>query len=320
MSEHLFGDPPLAMTEAEALRLTMPQRKARLDDLIAEAKGLVAEAIAAHITDEGKAVAAVVVLFSGGNDSTVLAHLFRRQATHAAHAHTTIGIEETRDFVRNTCEEWGLPLLERKPPREQDHYRNLVLEQGFSKKGERLGGFPGPAMHFKMFARLKQRALEQIQRELVVDPHKERVVFIAGRRRQESSRRANIPDMERKGSRVFVSPLVNWTKADLNTYRLHYDVPVNRVSDLIHMSGECLCGAFASPGEREEVGYWFPEFLEEIAALEALLADRDDIPEHRKTWGWGADPALKSLDGPASQAGPLCSACDDRFQAALFPA
>ena len=34
---------------------------------------------------------------------------------NAIHANTTIGIEETRDFVRNTCEEWGLALMERKP-------------------------------------------------------------------------------------------------------------------------------------------------------------------------------------------------------------
>lgn len=299
---------PLAMTEREALSLTASQRKARLDDLIAESKGLLAEAIATHVTDEGKQVAAVVALFSGGNDSTTLAHLFRKTATHAAHANTTIGIERTRQYVRDTCADWGLPLIERTPPNDRDHYRALVLDQGF----------PGPGHHFKMFQRLKERALRQVARELNPTPRTHRIVFIAGRRRQESQRRANVPEMERRGSVVWVSPLVNWTKVDMNTYRLHYSVPVNEVSDLIHMSGECLCGSFASPNERTEVGWWFPEVFDRVAELEALLADRDDIPPHRRVWGWGADPANKGQrDAEPSKTGALCSSCDDRFQLTL---
>ncbi len=97
-----------------------------------------------RISRAGKSVAGVCVLFSGGNDSTALAHLFRSRATHAVHANTTIGLEPTRDFVRNTCEEWGLPLIEKTPPRETDHYKALVLDRGF----------PGPAHHYKMFQRL----------------------------------------------------------------------------------------------------------------------------------------------------------------------
>lgn len=300
----LFGDDRLAMTDAEVATLTRPKREARVADLVEEARDLLALAIEKHVTNDGRMVAATVVLYSGGNDSTTLAHIFRRDVDYAAHANTTIGIEETRDFVRNTCEEWGLPLIERKPPRIEDQYRALVLDQGF----------PGPAMHYKMFQRLKERALEQIRRELVANPRKERIVFLAGRRRQESARRANIPEMERRGSVVYVSPLVNWTKLDLNTYRLMAgDVPRNQASDLIHMSGECLCGAFAAPGERSEIDAWFPTALDEVRELEAMLADRADIPDHRKTWGWGADPALKALDGKPSKTGALCSSCDVRF-------
>jgi 3'-phosphoadenosine 5'-phosphosulfate sulfotransferase (PAPS reductase)/FAD synthetase len=299
---------PLALDPTDVARMTDTQRRIRVQSLMAQSRDYLSAAIDQHIAREGRMVAAIVVLFSGGNDSTTLAHLFRREADYAAHANTTVGIEETRDFVRNTCEEWGLPLIERKPPRESDHYRALVLDQGF----------PGPAMHFKMFQRLKERALMQVRSELVSNPRKERVVFIAGRRRTESQRRAHVPISERRGSVVWVSPLVNWTKLDLNTYRLMAgDVPRNQASDLIHMSGECLCGAFAAPGERAEIDQWFPLALEEIRELEALIADRDDIPDHRKTWGWGADPAKKALDGAPSKSGLLCSSCDDRFQTAL---
>lgn len=290
-------------------RLSRPEREARVTRLIAESYGILDRAIEEHVPLGKRTVAGIVILFSGGNDSTVLAHLFKGIATHAGHANTTIGIEQTREFVRSTCEEWGLPLMERTSKSERDSYRSLVLDQGF----------PGPGHHFKMYQRLKERALEQIQRELVLRPYRERVVFLAGRRRSESQRRSKIVESERNRSRVWVSPLVNWTKLDLNTYRLMQaaggdPVPVNEVSDLIHMSGECLCGAFASAGERAEVSSWFPEVFEEIAALEVEIADREDIPAHRRTWGWGADPALvEAAKTKASKVGAMCSSCEDRF-------
>jgi len=320
---------PLAMLPEQVALLGGKARERRALDLIEQSRDILSAAIEEHVWRDGRTVAATVVLFSGGNDSTTLAHLFRKDVDYFAHANTTIGIEETRDFVRNVSEEWGVQLLERMAPREQDHYRAQVLRDGF----------PGPAWHGRMFTRLKDRALEQIQRELVSNPRRERVVFIAGRRRTESARRKRIAAMERKGSRVYASPLVNWTKLDLNTYRLMHrpradwndsyvgrcgvswcrcsGVPRNRASDLIHMSGECLCGSFAAPGEREEIDHWFPLALAEVRELEALIADRDDIPWWRKTWGWGADPAKKALDGAASKAGVMCSSCDERFQSPI---
>lgn len=314
----------LAMSEAEVMYLTRPQREERLDDLVQQSQDILAAAIEQHVTNEGRIVAALTAGYSGGNDSTALVHMFRHQLDYALHANTTVGIESTRDFVRNTCEEWGLSLIERTPPREQDHYRALVLTHDRGKKGQALGGFPGPAMHFKMFQRLKERAIESIQAELVSNPRRERMVCILGRRRTESQRRAQVNAVDRRGSRVNVSPLINWTKADLNTYRLrNSDIPQNKASGLIHMSGECLCGSFASPGEREEIVYWFPGDFEQIAELEALLADRDDIPDHRKTWGWGSDPAKKAaeteylkrfaVEPEPETAGDMCSSCADRF-------
>ena len=127
MSADLFGVSEL--TAADVARFTGPQRLARLATLLDESTAILNQAIEQHITSDGKTVAGVVILFSGGNDSTTLAHMLRDRATHAAHANTTVGIEQTRDFVRNTCEEWGLPLIEKLPPNERDRYRALVLDQ-----------------------------------------------------------------------------------------------------------------------------------------------------------------------------------------------
>lgn len=272
----------------------------RVRRLINESHAILDEALATQIIGANRSVAGVVVLFSGGNDSTTLAHMFRKRATHAAHANTGIGIEQTRQYVRDTCADWGLPLVEKHPPAGST-YRELVLDQGF----------PGPAMHWKMYQRLKERCLEQVRNEIVKRPYKERVIFLAGRRSSESKRRNKLADqspIERKGSIVWVSPLVNWTKTDLNTYRMLFpDVPRNEVSDILHMSGECLCGAFAHSGELEEISDWYPHMAEEIRTLEREVEATGKFPVERCRWGWGAGKQKPS------KSGPLCSTCDDRF-------
>ncbi|MFD7077153.1 phosphoadenosine phosphosulfate reductase family protein [Nocardioides sp. NPDC059952] len=298
------------LTPSEVACLSRSQRAERVAELVQQANRILSNAISQHVLVDGRALAATVLLFSGGNDSTVLAHLMRSRATHAAHANTTIGIEATREFVRQNCREWDLPLLEFMAPREVDRYEALVLDQGI----------PGLGHHFKMYQRLKERALEEVRRQLVSDPRSQRVVFLAGRRRSESARRVAVPAAERRGSTVWVAPLVNWTKLDLNTYRLmNDDVPVNQVTDLIHMSGECLCGSFASPGEREELESWFPEFGQEIARLERAIADRTDIPAHRRRWGWGATVREAKLQETPSAVGQLCTSCDERSTAVTDP-
>ncbi len=292
----------LLLPGTEHIRMTMPQREARVRQLIVQAHRLLDEAIDTQVLADGRELVATALMFSGGNDSTVLAHLMRERVDHAVHANTGIGIEATREFVRATCATWGLPLIERRAPREVDSYRSFVLQHGF----------PGPAQHYRMYQRLKERVFAAVRNELLDSPYRQRVIYLGGRRRDESERRKDVPDVERRGSIVWVSPLVNWTKVDLNTYRLMHDgnVPINQVSDLIHMSGECLCGSFAKPGERDELEYWFPLDMQAIRDLEQQIARRTDIPPHRRTWGWGADPEnRRHRDARPSKTGLACSSC-----------
>ena len=293
----------------------------RIAELVADAHGLLDEAISREVYEAKRSLAGVVILFSGGNDSTTLAHLFKDRATHAAHANTGIGIEQTRQYVRDTAAGWGLPLIEAYP-RIGETYRDLVLGRVRASKPRTRpdgkvypGGFPGPAMHYFVYQRLKERALESVRRELVEYPYQQRVIFLAGRRADESGRRKGLGSkdpIERRGSTVWVSPLVNWTKVDLNAYRRVYaDVPRNEVSDLLHMSGECLCGAFAHSGELEEIEMWFPEVAAEIRQLEkevAEVAAEQGIAPERCKWGWGAGKEKPS------KVGDLCSSCDARFE------
>lgn len=304
---------PWSATPDDVARLTRPQREDRVKYLIISAHRLLASMIQHEITDQKRTLSAVAILYSGGNDSTTLAHLFRSVATHAVHANTGIGIPETRQFVRDTCASWGLPLIEEHPP---TSYRELVLDRGF----------PGPAHHWKMYQRLKERCIEQARKKLVPNPYRQRMIYLAGRRRSESERRSDLTFTDRRGSAVFVSPMLLWTKLDLNTYRLMMgDVPHNEVTDRLHMSGECLCGAFAHPNELEEIGLHYPGTRREIEELEAEVLETGKFPEWQCRWGWGADKdkilkALRTGMTPEqvgrmfrrSKVGFACSTCDSR--------
>lgn len=276
--------------------LTAPKREQRVVKLVEQANLIVDKAW--ELYAQGRMRAAWCVLYSGGNDSTVLAHLMRERVDFAVHANTTIGIEETRQFVRDTCANWGLELIERVAP---ISYRDLVLERGF----------PGPAMHYKMFQRLKERCLEQVRNELIINPRRERIMFIAGRRRAESKRRTNIPLYEPDGSIIWASPLAMWTKLDMNTYRLMVgDVPVNPVAEKLHMSGECLCGAFAKEDELDEIRFWYPNVAAEIEALEADVRAAGIKPPFCR-WGHGKGK-------PTQEVGKLCTSCQLTGQIPLW--
>lgn len=282
-------------------RLTRPEREARVYRLREHAWDRLEQARRFAETDGGvRRVAATVAMFSGGNDSTVLAHMFRERVTHVGVANTGIGIEQTRQYVRDCSASWGLPVLEKSPP-EGSTFRDMVLGLAVAKTGPNAGtriypgGFPGPGAHSLMFQRLKERAFEQIRNELVTNPYRERVVFLAGRRATESARRNRLAfkaPIERKKSIVWCAPLIDWTAMDLNAYRLAFpDTPVNQVSQMIHMSGECLCGCFAEENELGDIGLWYPAVRAEIEALEAevRLANPPGVQRNPRaaTWGWG---------------------------------
>jgi len=296
----------------------LPRLEADRDAIMDEARAVA--------TEGGYAIAAEVVLFSGGQDSTAVAHMFRDVATHYAHANTGIGIEETRQFVRDTVAAWGKPLIEKHPARS---YRDLVLGDAYATprpgskrydpeaevqdKQQIWEGFPGPPGHSIMYRALKENAMMQVRAELLKGKKKSRVIFIAGIRQAESTRRAKRPAVSRDGNIVWASPLLNWKKTDLNIYRrLHPDMPHNEITDLIHMSGECLCGAFAHENELEELEYWAsakPGIAAAVEAIHELEREAEARCITRCKWGFNARAAGEH---PAlSSSGRMCTTCQD---------
>lgn len=288
----------LKASNEDVLKLNHDERLERLQKLVDQSNEILDMAIDEFITSQDKKLSKKVVLFSGGNDSTALLYLMQDRLDCVVHVDTGTGVPDTLNYVIDTCKELNIELHIFSSD-EKDSYRNLVFQYGF----------PGPGQHFFAYQRLKERALRKARRYL--NTKGQRIVFISGKRRDESARRLNATPMTRVDSVVWVSPMVNWTKTDIETFRkTKPQMRKNSVTDLIHMSGECLCGAFAHKGEREEIKFFYPDVIEKIEQLEKEVKELGTIPEERCKWGWGAYREAR----PSKKTGELCSSCESSPQ------
>lgn len=249
---------------------------------------------------------AVVGLFSGGHDSFSACYInyIAQEHPRVVHIATGIGVQATEDYVVETCTRWRWPLW---------IYRASENVQASGKADPQLyddivrqHGFPGPAAHAQMYARLKQRQLQRLERDLGANcrgKQKSRIMLVSGCRSQESERRmGHVDEVQMDGRRIWVAPIHDWTKLD-TTYLLEYaDQPRNPVVDLIHKSGECLCGSFAKPGELKELGMWD---LTRPAYDRIKRLQTEVFPKFHH--GWGERPPRQKKG--QLKLGPLCWNC-----------
>jgi 3'-phosphoadenosine 5'-phosphosulfate sulfotransferase (PAPS reductase)/FAD synthetase len=91
----------------------------------------------------------------------------------------------------------------------------------------------------------------------------------------------------RDGAQLWLNPILDWTEKDKNRYMEEWELPRNEVVDVLHRSGECLCGAFTAKGEFRMIELFYPEAAKTIRTLEAEVVDRvarGDRAEH-SMWG-----------------------------------
>lgn len=211
-------------------------------------------------------------LFSGGHDSLCSTALAAKHPafTAAVHINTGVGIEATRDFVRDTCRARGWPLIEMHP--DAKTYRDLVAEKGMPG---------GPRAHNTMYYWLKQRQVRRLVREHK-QGHDGRVVLVTGIRTQESERRmqsAMAVPVHRLGAQVWVNPILAWSKIDCNEFLASEGLDRNPVVDLLHRSGECLCGALAHHSEMRDIEAWYPATAATLHEYEQLARDRGHLED-----------------------------------------
>ncbi|MCH8476355.1 MAG: phosphoadenosine phosphosulfate reductase family protein [Wenzhouxiangella sp.] len=246
----------------------------------------------------------VFCLFSGGHDSLAVTHwgLESMGADGAAHVNTGIGVRQTREFVRDVCKDYSWPLYEYQAGAK---YEDIIREHGF----------PGPSSHRYMYVLLKERGIEALLRD-----HKtkrsDRIMLVTGVRAQESIRRMGTTEPVKKHkARIWVAPFIDFEKKHVNAYLNMVGAPRNPVVDHLHMSGECLCGAFAHKGELAQLEFFYPEAAEEIYRLEKIAK------EAGKPWGWehpGPPEWYKLMEegqqilGFENDPQMLCTSCNKR--------
>lgn len=272
-------------------------------------------------------LAGVFGLYSGGRDSVNTNHLLRRYMKDRplfrhyfqgiVHVNTGTAIADTTKHVREAVPAWGMKLHELTP---KATYLDLVVGNIRATVGPNIGrsvwlGFPGPGTlpHNVMYRRLKDEPLQRLRASLVGrDGTRRKVMYVGGMRWAESDKRfRTAEEVDVDGGIVWVSPVVHWTDAHMREYRARYRceknhkhqphrmcgdeaLPVNSVTDNLHMSGDCACGSFAKPEEKEERRFFYPEHGEEIDWWEEKVRDAE-IPACR----WGKKPPKGFVQTPA---------------------
>lgn len=244
-------------------------------------------------------------MFSGGRDSLTACHFASKLPGFSGcfHANTGIGIERTREYVRQTCREQSWPLIELKS---DDTYEWFVSNYGF----------PGPAMHGIIYTYLKERCVRELVR-LHKANRLDHIMLVSGVRQQESKRRMGYDDpVTKHGCQIWANPVFYWNKQRRDDFIKDIAIETNPVADALGMSGECLCGAFAgSKGGLPE------DELKRIAIIDpSIPKEIDRLTEiakaHGKPCRWGYPPPPESeseirealeLEGQTFM--PLCSSC-----------
>ena len=241
---------------------------------------------------------ATFILSSGGNDSMVLLDYLHDKIDYTAvvHVNTGTGVCEggrfiTTDFIRDFCAERGYPFIELMPPKS---YEEVFITNPI------IDGLPGPGLHHIAYNRLKERPICQLVKE-TKRHRRDRVLLLTGIRGAESRIRmgyvGNVTD--RIGAQVWSNPIYFWSNEMMQAYRSERSLPQNPVAEHIHISGECLCGAFAKPGELDEIRFFFPETAARIEGWEATARAKGLT---HCVWG------QRRSDDP-DDGGRLCSQC-----------
>ena len=225
------------------------------------------------------------VACSGGKDSICLSHYiatnYPEHFKGVVFIDTGVGISKTKDWVEQYCKSMNWKLYIIKPKLEEkylpftDVYEHLVLNFGF----------PNAGFHNVVMRRLKYTTF----RNFIFDKDKYNHAIISGTRRFESSRRKiNTKPISSDGKFFFCSPFFNKTDEYVYKYLLTNGLKITPVHDVLGMSGECMCGCFASLGEREIIKKLDPSLDDYITSLEArILVEGTERAKKSSIWGQG---------------------------------
>ena len=97
----------------------------------------------------------------------------------------------------------------------------------------------------------------------------EKIGIISGVRKFESKRRGRTAKpILKDGSMIFVAPIFYLKTEEVWSYIKENNLEVSPVYKTLHLSGDCMCGAFSEMGEAELISLFYPEIAKRIEELE----------------------------------------------------
>lgn len=276
----------------------------------------------------------IIAGFSGGNDSIVSTHFtcteYINQNPEVIYCNTGIGVEKTKEHIRNVCNKFNWKLNEYEAECFGKRAYKRVVINGKTIRQECDGstlplgrwveaetayeefvynfGFPGPPQHGRLFNRLKERPLQRYIRDIrkECDNYNDDIMIITGIRSDESSIRAGYKRCYRRDRRlIWVNPFYYNTKYHFELYRQEFGLPRNLVSDIIGFSGECLCGAFAKKGELLAVNQVDQEVVNRILTIQNKVKE---LGHERCKWGNQTNADIEDLQ-QTNNFTPMCVGC-----------
>lgn len=244
---------------------------------------------------------AVGVMLSGGDDSMATLHVCHElgiKLDFIMHGVTGTGIKETHQFVLSVVSKEKAKYIEANAG---TAYEDYVLRKGFFGVGEDAHTY---SYHVLKWTHFRREASLQLR-------HRKRnrnILFINGGRQQESQARLSKfkNPIKKIGSNIWVNVINLWPNNAPTTYLEGNGIERNPVSRNICRSGECNCGTTLKPGDRVEIGYFYPAWRKWIDDLERR------VRENGFDWGWAeAMPLGIHLErkGQLNMFTPMCSSC-----------
>jgi 3'-phosphoadenosine 5'-phosphosulfate sulfotransferase (PAPS reductase)/FAD synthetase len=275
-----------------------------LQKLINDAYGVISLYVTAKST--------MRTLYSGGKDSTVVAHLASHHPSFngVAHIQTMTGPASWRHSqqVIAMASKLGWDCLTAEPA--------TTMPMIIAKYG-----FPGPAAHTSVYIWLKERPIRQLAIMARKKDKRKHVTWLSGIRRAESADRAK-KATERtvvSSGEWWINPILDWTDDDVRLYVNTFGLEVSSW----HHSNDCYCGSYATPEEHALIDAVDAEQSEYIKLLEVIAHAARDIQvleaqigmrspdnviaEEFCTWGHGHNKS-SILDIPTPKIS-ICNKC-----------
>lgn len=228
-------------------------------------------------------------LVSGGKDSLSTAQVLADadRLIGCVALGTGISTPDWRDFVIDTCNARNWPL---EFHHSTENYDDLV----------RRYGFPGPGAHQKFMSYLKGRAIREFRRK---HPNG---ILASGTRKDESARRfINAKPISFWEGVPILAPIYDWTTEETWDFFRSNGFKRAPAYQLLMISGDCLCGAFAVQGEAAALRLAYPTVADRLDALGREI--QDTFPKRCK-WGWGWQEGRK---GKTTREAAICPECGD---------